>query len=41
MARLLALVTNLLARRRALGAVTGEMTSLATVVAFAAVDTVP
>lgn len=39
--RLLALVANLLAAARVLGAVTREMPSLATVVTFASVHTVP
>jgi len=41
MTRLLALVADLLAGRRALGAVAREVASLAAVVAFAAVDAVP
>jgi len=40
MARLLALVADLLAAARVLGAVTGEVTGLATVVALAAVHAV-
>lgn len=39
MSGLLALVANLLAARRLLGAVSGEMAILTTVVALAAVDT--
>jgi hypothetical protein len=40
MARLLALVADLLTAARVLGAVTREVTRLAAIVAFAAVDTV-